>query len=129
MADYTAVKIPEIESIFGGVFVRARGALGVQSFGLQVLEIPPGGAWAEHDHEAGGEEEVYLLLSGDGEIVLDGESVPLDTETIVRVGSATKRQLKAGDSGARVLAMGGTPGKAYEAPPYTEVGAPEPNFG
>jgi mannose-6-phosphate isomerase-like protein (cupin superfamily) len=129
MSDYTAVQIGEIESIFGGVFKRARGALGVSSFGMQVLEIPANGAWAEHDHAGDGGEEVYLLLSGDGELVVDGTSLPLDTETIVRVGPSAKRQLKAGGSGARILALGGTPGKAYEAPEYTVVGAPEPNFG
>jgi quercetin dioxygenase-like cupin family protein len=129
MAGYTAARISEIDSIFGGVFIRARGALGVKSFGMQVLEIPPNGAWAEHNHEAGGEEEVYLLLRGSGELVVDGETVALDEETIVRVDPAATRQLKAGADGARILALGGKPGEAYEVIEFTEVGAPEPNFG
>ena len=36
-----------------------------------------------------------------------------------RVGPGEKRKLVTGAEGARVIALGGTPGKAYEVPPFT----------
>ena len=47
-------------------------------------------------------------------------------ETIVRVGPEAKRRITPGPEGMRLIALGGVPGKAYEAPGYTELGAPDP---
>jgi hypothetical protein len=44
----------------------------------------------------------------------------------VRVGPDTKRKIHPGPDGMRLLAIGGTPGEAYEAPGYSELGAPDP---
>jgi len=69
---------------------------------------------------------VYVVLRGSGEVELDGERVPVDTERIIRVGSATKRKLWPGPDGMRVLALGGVPGKAYERPEPFKLGAADP---
>ena len=43
--------------------------LGVTSFGMQILELPPNlEGYPEHDHAQGGQEEVYVVLRGAGEI-------------------------------------------------------------
>ena len=127
MADYTAKRIDELEAIYGGGFKRARAALGVESFGMQVIDLPPNAdQHPEHDHAESGMEEVYLLLRGSGEIEIDGERVPLDAETLVRVGPPARRKLWAGPDGMRVLALGGVPGQAYEPAELTKLGAPDP---
>ena len=36
------------------------------------------------------------------------------------------RKITTGDEPIRLLAIGGTPGQAYDAPPFTEPGAPLP---
>jgi hypothetical protein len=59
-------------------------------------------------------------------MTVDGETVALDSETIVRVGPEAKRRITPGPEGMRLIALGGVPGKAYEAPDYTELGAPDP---
>jgi hypothetical protein len=41
MPEVTVVRIDEMERAFGGVFVRARASLGVTSFGIQVIDLPP----------------------------------------------------------------------------------------
>jgi len=69
---------------------------------------------------------VFVVRRGTGELVIDGETVALAPETIVRVGPGAKRQIKPGADGMRLLAIGGTPGEAYAAPGYTELGAPDP---
>jgi len=127
MADYTAKHIDELEGFYKGLFLKARAELGVQSFGMAVVELDPGSdAHPDHDHSAAGQEEVFVVLRGTGEMSIDGETVALDPETIVRVGPEAKRKITPGPEGMRLIALGGVPGKAYEAPDYTELGAPDP---
>jgi mannose-6-phosphate isomerase-like protein (cupin superfamily) len=126
MSSFTAKRIDEMEAIYGGGFKRARAELGVQSFGCQVLDLPPNlTGYPEHDHSADGQEEVYVALRGGGEIEIDGERIAFDPETMVRVGPGTKRKLLPGDDGLRVLVIGGVPGAAYEPKPVTELGGPD----
>src|ERR1700744_5014773 len=64
VADFTVKRIDEMEAIYGGAFKRARAELGVESFGMQVIEMPPGSElYPEHDHAGDGQEEVYVVLS------------------------------------------------------------------
>src|SRR3954447_12254519 len=127
MGDYTAKKIGEMEAVFRGSFKRARAELGVESFGMQVIDMPPNlEAYPEHDHAESGQEEVFVVMRGGGEIEVDGERVPIDAETIVRVGPAARRKIWPGPEGIRVLALGGMPGQAYEPPDVTKLGEPDP---
>lgn len=127
MADYTAKRIDELEGFYKGLFLKARAELGVQSVGRSVIELDPGSdAHPDHDHSAAGQEEVFVVLRGTGEMTIDGETVALNSETIVRVGPEAKRRITPGPEGMRLIALGGVPGKAYEAPDYTELGAPDP---
>ena len=127
MGDYSVKRIDEMEAAFRGAFKRARAELGVQSFGMQVMDLPPNlEQHPEHDHAESGQEEVFLVLRGGGDIEIDGERVPLDRDTMVRVGPGPKRKLWPGDEGMRVLALGGVPGQAYEPPDVTKLGEPDP---
>ena len=102
--------IDEMEASFLGSFKRARAELGVTSFGVQVIDFPPNNdLYPEHDHADDGQEEVYLALSGEGELDIEGETHPLTPDVMVRVGPGVKRTIRTGDSRLRLLAMGGTP--------------------
>ena len=80
-------KIDDMEAIYGGAFKRARAELGVESFGLQIIDLPPNfEGYPEHDHAEDGQEEVYLTLRGGGEIEIEGERHPLDADHVARVG-------------------------------------------
>ena len=127
MADYEVKKIDEMEAIYGGAFKRARAELGVHSFGLQVIDMPANAdQYPEHDHAGDGQEEVYLALRGSGEVEIEGTRYPLDPETMVRVSAGTNRKIWPGEEGIRLLAIGGCPGKTYEPPEISELGAPDP---
>jgi uncharacterized cupin superfamily protein len=127
MADYAVRRIDEMEAIVRGSFKKARAELGVSSFGIQVIDMPPNvDAYPEHDHSQDGQEEVYVAMRGGGEIEIDGERHPLDPETMVRVSAGTNRKLLPGDDGMRVLVIGGVPGQAYSIRDFTELGAPDP---
>jgi hypothetical protein len=124
MSDYTAKRIKDMEAGFGGGFVKARAELGVTSFGMQIIQLPPDYAdYPEHDHIDSAQEEVFLALGGSGWIDVDGERVELDGETLVRVGPTARRKVYAGPQGLRMLALGGAPGEAYKLVPSTELGA------
>lgn len=127
MSTYAVKKIDEMEAIYLGAFKRARAELGVESFGMQVIDMPPNyDGYPEHDHTSSGQEEVFLALRGSGEIEIEGERCPLDADHIVRVDPEAKRKIWPGSDGVRVLALGGIPGQAYEAPDLSKLGEPDP---
>jgi mannose-6-phosphate isomerase-like protein (cupin superfamily) len=134
MPDLTHARIEEIDAIdgfFEGIrFHRAAAGLGISSFGISIIDLAPGAdEYPEHDHSAEGiggqmfakrpqqlgQEEVYVALRGSGTLEADGERYPLDADHIARVGPAVKRKITPGPEGLRLLALGATPGQAYDA--------------
>jgi mannose-6-phosphate isomerase-like protein (cupin superfamily) len=134
MADVTAKRFDEMESALGGVFVRARAELGVTSFGMQVINLPAhfDEPYAEHAHEGmpteqeyanHGQEEVYVPLRGRATLVAGDRRWELEPGMAIRVGAAQMRNVITGDEPFQMLAIGGNPGRPYEAPPFSELGA------
>ena len=127
MSGYTVKKIDEMEAVYLGAFKRARAELGVESFGMAIIDLPPGYEhYPEHDHEHDGQEEVFMALRGSGEIEIEGERFPLDTDHVARVAPALKRKLWSGPDGVRVLVLSGTPDRLYEPPDLSKLGEPDP---
>ncbi|HEX8085538.1 MAG TPA: cupin domain-containing protein [Solirubrobacteraceae bacterium] len=115
MPDYTAKRLDEMEASFGGAFKKVRAELGVTSFGVQVIEIPPDVTqYPEHDHADSGQEEVFGVLAGSGRIVIGGEEVALEPDVYVRVAPNEPRKIYSGPEGLKLIAIGGVPGKPYE---------------
>jgi mannose-6-phosphate isomerase-like protein (cupin superfamily) len=122
MSDYTVKQIKEMEGAFGGGLKKARAELGVSSFGMQVVDLPPNYSdYPEHDHAEQAQEEVFAVLRGSGYMDIEGERVDLTPEVLLRVGAAARRKVYAGSEGLRLLALGGTPGAAYEISEFTEL--------
>jgi len=127
MGEYTVMRIDEMEAVYLGAFKRARAELGVESFGLQVIDLPPDFEnYPEHDHAEDGQEEVFMAIKGGGEIEIDGERFPLDPDHMARVASGTKRKVWPGADGMRMVIVGGVPGSVYEAPGISKLGEPDP---
>jgi mannose-6-phosphate isomerase-like protein (cupin superfamily) len=127
MSTHTVKKIDEMEGIYRGAFKRARAELGVESFGMQVIDMPPNYEnYPEHDHTHDEQEEVFIVLRGGGEIEIAGERYPLDPDHMARVAPETKRKVWPGPEGIRLLVLGGVPGQAYEAADITKLGEPDP---
>ncbi|HUA11630.1 MAG TPA: cupin domain-containing protein [Solirubrobacteraceae bacterium] len=122
MPEYSAKRIEDMQASFGGGFVKARAELGISSFGVQVIRMPPNAdQYPEHAHEEDGQEELYAVLSGSGYMDIEGERVDLDSGTLVRVSSGTKRKAYAGPEGLTMLVVGGVPGEAYAVSALTEL--------
>jgi mannose-6-phosphate isomerase-like protein (cupin superfamily) len=129
MGDYAVKRIDEMDAALYGSFKRVRAELGVQSFGMQVIDLPPEfGGYPNHDHTHDDQEEVYLALRGSGELEVDGERMPLDADHIARVGPQAKRKVWSGPDGIRLLVLGGIPGQVYAPPAPSEIGGPEPRI-
>jgi uncharacterized cupin superfamily protein len=120
MPEVTVKRLDEMDSYQGpggqpGRFVYAGKSLGVSSWGMNVLRLPPDWPdYPEHDHAADGQEEVYVVLQGSATLHAEGQSWPLDPGTLARVGARQKRKIVPGSQGVTLLALGGTPGKAFE---------------
>ena len=127
MGSWKIAEIDDIEAIAFGTFRRARATLGVRSFGMQVLDLPPNlDAYPEHDHSEDGQEEVYVTIRGSGEIEIEGERHPMNPDVLVYLESGVKRKIWPGPEGMRIVALAGVPGEAFTPKPLTELGASDP---
>jgi quercetin dioxygenase-like cupin family protein len=120
MNGITVKKIDEIEAYAGanaipGIRFRPAGrALGVSAWGMNLIELDPDCSRSpEHEHAEDAHEEVYVVLRGSIVLRADGAEIPLRQGELVRVAPETIRQIVTRAEGATVLALGGTPGKAY----------------
>jgi len=114
---YTIRSIDDLPAKFHGVVRLAGAELGVESFGLQVLDLPPNFTdYPAHDHAEDGQEEVYVVLRGAAEAEVDGERMDFAAGQILWVGAGTRRGFETGSEGVRLLVIGATPGRLYERP-------------
>jgi mannose-6-phosphate isomerase-like protein (cupin superfamily) len=128
--DVTVASIDEMEPINGGVARRARATLGVTAWGMQVLTLPPNwDGYPLHNHDAEAfdphQEEVYIPIAGSAMLAAGDEQYELAPGLMARVGPQQHRQVLPGPDGIRMIVLGGRPG-AFEAPSWTELGAPPP---
>ena len=127
MADLTVKRTDEFEPTFRGGMLKARAALGVTSFGMQILRFPPNAdQYPEHDHAGDGQEEVYTVLEGAATLQAGGEEHLLEPGVFARVGPNESRKLITGDQPALILALAGVPGSTFEVKAFTEEGEPDP---
>jgi uncharacterized cupin superfamily protein len=81
-----------------------RRSLGLQAFGLNLVDVPPGRQIPEHDERARDQEEVFFVLSGSPTLVVDGEDHPAPVGTLARLDPEPRRTVRNdGDDMATVL--------------------------
>ena len=76
----------------GPGFRKVRSALGVTEFGVNAIVLPPGYTSRRHYHER--QQELYLVLSGEIELELDGDKHTLGPGGLARVDPSTVRSLR-----------------------------------
>ena len=127
MSDYAVTRLDEIDEISDGrePWRPVRHHLGITSFGINSWTGRQVGDRIinEHDESDDGNEELYLVLSGRAVFELDGERVDAPAGTLVFARPGVKRTAFAEEPETTLLALGGTPGKAYE-PDGWELWAP-----
>jgi quercetin dioxygenase-like cupin family protein len=97
-----------------GVVKFVRRELGLEAFGLNWFDLPPGAVGHEHDEVASQQEEVNIVVGGSGVWRVDGEEVPVREGTILRFDPEAVRCPVAGPDGLSFVALGARRG-SYEA--------------
>src|SRR6478736_6404719 len=121
MSDYAAVQIDEIDEIHDGrcPYRPVRFHFGVTSFGINAFTGREVGDRLINEHDESQEhdlqEELYLVQRGRARFELDGERLDAPAGTFVFAAPGVKRTAFAEEPGTTIVAIGGTPGKAYEA--------------
>jgi quercetin dioxygenase-like cupin family protein len=111
---YSIAHVDEIESGGpGGGFHFVRRELGVEAFGINWIDLPPGAEGYEHDESETGQEEVNVCVRGSGVYRVEGEEVPVRVGTFLRFDPDTTRVPVAGPEGMTLLAVGARRG-SYE---------------
>lgn len=120
MSKYSIAHIDEIDVIDDGraPFRPIRHHLGIRSFGVNAWTAAKVGDRIinEHDEdEPDDHEELYVVQRGRARFEIDGESVDAPAGSYVLVQPGAKRTAFSEEPETTILAIGSTPGKAYEA--------------
>lgn len=81
--------------------------LNLHAVALGLIKLPPDQGYTfTHSHAK--QEEVYIVIDGQGQMLLDGELIEIGRGDIIRVAPTTKRALKANsDTPLLVICVGG----------------------
>jgi quercetin dioxygenase-like cupin family protein len=115
---YTIKRIDEFEEMegSGGATWRlARKTLGAEAFGFNVVDIEAGGEIPAHDHTGDNQEEVFIILEGQGILVTDGEEHDAPAGTFCRLAPEVNRTIRnTSDATVRALLIGVPVDSGYE---------------
>ncbi|MDX6646777.1 MAG: hypothetical protein QOK40_2504 [Miltoncostaeaceae bacterium] len=131
----TGVAFARLDLEAGERFVSLRRALGVTSFGINLMLLESGQRGRIHRHQR--QEEVYLVVEGVLTLVVEGEEHDLGAGELARVAPEVRRQLvNRGPGRAALVALGGAnahdgrDGEAFagwdDADPHPPAGVPLP---
>ena len=129
MSDYAVAHLDEIDEVDDGrePFRPVRHHFGITAFGVNAWTARAAGDRIINEHDESEEqdlqEELYLVQRGRATFELDGERVAAPAGTLVFARPSVKRTAFAEEPGTTIVALGGTPGKAYE-PDGWELWAP-----
>lgn len=124
MTRYAVARLDEIEEISDGRCPSrpVRLHFGITSFGVNAWTAREAGDRIinQHDESEVGDsqEELYLVQRGRARFELDGEPVEASAGTFVFVPPGVGRTAFAEEPETTIIALGGTPGKAYEPTGY-----------
>ena len=113
---WKVARLDDIERRGRGIPVREH--LGIHAFGIRNTPSENGTLISEHDEAGTDQEELYIVLDGNATFELDGDTVDAPAGTVVFVGPKSRRKAT-GD--ATVLAVGATPGQAYQGVDWGEA--------
>jgi tetratricopeptide (TPR) repeat protein len=120
MTGYVVAQLDEIDEVDDGrcPFRPVRHHFGITAFGVNAWTAREAGDRIINEHDESdpdANEELYLVLRGRAVFELDGDRVVAPAGTLVFARAGVKRTAFAEEPETTIIALGGTPGKAYEA--------------
>ncbi len=127
-AEYKVARLDEIEALDDGraLMRPIRHHLGITAFGVNAFIAARAGDRVINEHaedQPGDPEELYVVVSGHARFEVGEDTIDAPEGTLVFVPPGPRRTAFAEEAGTTILAIGATPGKAYE-PSGWEVFAP-----
>jgi tetratricopeptide (TPR) repeat protein len=126
MSGYAVTQLDEIDEMDDGrcPYRPVRHHFGITAFGVNAWTARDAGDRIINEHDESDEnEELYLVQQGRAVFELDGERLDAPAGTLVFARPGVKRTAFAEEPGTTIVAVGGTPGQAYE-PHGWELWAP-----
>jgi hypothetical protein len=120
MADYLVAHLDAIEEFndAGCHYQPIRHHLGITAFGVTAWTANAAGDLVINEHDEDdptADQELFLVLRGHALFELDGNRVDAPAGTLVFASPHTKRTASAKQAPTTIIALEGTPGRAYEA--------------
>ena len=111
MDDFTIINLLEVEDSVAGRMAGlegrfARTSLDSRDIGVSHFRYAPN-LRSTRGHRHGEQEEVYIVVSGSGKVLLDGAAHELRRWDVVRVAPQVVRAFGAGPQGLELIAIGG----------------------
>jgi tetratricopeptide (TPR) repeat protein len=119
MSGYAVAHLDEIDEMDDGrcPWRPVRHHFGITAFGINAWTARAEGDRIINEHnesEPDSNEELYLVLRGRAAFELDGDRVVAPAGTLVFARPGVKRTAVSEEPETTIIALGGTPGKAYE---------------
>jgi hypothetical protein len=120
MVGYSVARLDDIDELSdaGCHYRPIRHRLGITAFGVTAWTARAAGDLVINEHDEDdptADEELFLVLRGHAVFELDGDRVDAPAGTLVFAPPRTRRAASATQDGTTIIALEGTPGKAYEA--------------
>jgi quercetin dioxygenase-like cupin family protein len=112
---FQTARLADLERSDGWVTLRRH--FDVQAFGINAWTAHEAGGQliGEHDEVTSGHEEMYLVIAGAATFTVADEDLEAPAGTVIYIRNpAVRRAAAARDPETTVLAVGGTPGKAFK---------------
>jgi uncharacterized cupin superfamily protein len=111
--------VPPFKASWSKGWHSIRHHFGITGFGVNAATRAKGESITpEHDEVETGQQELFIVIDGKAEFILDGKKTTLSKGDMIAIEPEVKRQATALTTPTVVLTVGGTPGKAYEIGPW-----------
>lgn len=93
---YTLVNYESVEPVADAMHFLSE-PLASEQLGVTVVRCKPGWRGMKHDHTDNQHEEVYVLIDGGADVVIDDETVTMHPGDAIRIPPTSTRQIRNGD--------------------------------
>jgi quercetin dioxygenase-like cupin family protein len=114
-------EIPPVKDDWPATWKSVRHHFGITGFGVNAVTKDAGQVLIpEHTEDESGQEELYFVHRGGVLATVGGDEVSLPAGSFLHCEPGVARKLESTESPTTLLAIGGTPGQAYEVGPWEQ---------